>query len=62
MGLALVVRPLGPRPRFLLTALPLIWALGVWLRDEWFRAALLISAGGLATAAVVYIVGSVAKL
>lgn len=60
--LALVAQTLGPRPRFLLTALPLVWALGVRLRDEWFRAALLASSGGLAVTAVLYIVGSVAKL
>jgi len=62
IGLALVARTLGPRPRFLLTALPLVWALGVWLRGEWFRAAVLAASGGLAVSAVLYIVGSVAKL
>lgn len=62
IGLALVARTLGTRPRFLLTALPLIWALGVWLRGEWFRAAVLAASGGLAVSAVLYIVGSVAKL
>jgi hypothetical protein len=60
--LALAARTLGLRPRFLLTALPLIWAVGVWLRGEHFRAALLASTGGLAIASVLYIVGSVAKL
>ncbi|HSK91207.1 MAG TPA: hypothetical protein VK875_07835 [Euzebyales bacterium] len=62
VALALVARTLGPRPRFLLTALPLVWALAVWLRGERFRAALLASTGGLAVAALLYIVGSVAKL
>lgn len=62
IGLALMARTLGPRPRFLLTALPLIWALGIWLRGERFRAALLASTGGLAAVAVLYIVGSSAKL
>ena len=60
--LALIARTLGPRPRFLLTALPLVWAFGVWLRGEWFRVALLASSGGLAAAAALYIVGSAAKL
>ena len=62
LGLAVVARTLGPRPRFVLTALPLVWALAVWLRGERFRAVLLASSGGLAVVAVLYIVGSVAKL
>jgi hypothetical protein len=61
IGLALVARTLGLRPRFLLTAVPLVWALGVWLRGEHFRAALLASTGGLAALSVLYIVGSAAK-
>jgi Glycosyltransferase family 87 len=62
IGLAVIARTLGPRPRFVLTALPLLWALAVWLRGERFRAVLLASSGGLAVVAVLYIVGSVAKL
>ena len=62
IGLAMIARTLGPRPRFVLTALPLVWALAVWLRGERFRAMLLASTGGLAVCAVLYIVGSVAKL
>jgi hypothetical protein len=62
VALALVAHTLGPRPRFVFTALPLVWALGVWLRGEAFRVAVLLSAGGLAAVAVAYIVGSVAKL
>lgn len=62
IGLALAARTLGLRPRFLLTALPLVWALGIWLRGERFWAALLASSGGLAVLAVLYIVGSLAKL
>ena len=60
--LAALARTLGPRPRFVLTALPLLWALAVWLRGERFRTVLLASSGGLAITAVLYIVGSVAKL
>lgn len=62
IGLALAARTLGVRPRFLLTALPLVWAFGIWLRGERFWAALLASSGGLAVLAVLYIVGSLAKL
>jgi hypothetical protein len=62
IGLAMIARTLGPRPRFVLTALPLVWALAVWLRGERFRAVLVASSGGLAITAVLYIVGSVAKL
>jgi hypothetical protein len=61
VGLALVARTLGPRPRFVFTALPLVWALGVWLRGEWFRVTVIASTAGLATLAAMYIVGSVAK-
>lgn len=61
LGLALVARTLGPRPRFVFTALPLVWALGVWLRGEWFRVMVIASTAGLATLAAMYIVGSVAK-
>lgn len=61
LGLALVARTLGPRPRFVFTALPLVWALGVWLRGEWFRITVIASTAGLATLAAMYIVGSVAK-
>jgi hypothetical protein len=62
IGFAMIARTLGPRPRFVLTALPLVWALAVWLRGERFRAVLVASSGGLAITAVLYIVGSVAKL
>jgi len=62
IGLALLARTLGPRPRFLLTAIPLIWALAVWLREEHFRVVLSASATGLAILSAMYIVGSVAKL
>jgi hypothetical protein len=58
----MIARTLGPRPRFVLTALPLVWALAVWLRGGRFRAVLVASSGGLAITAVLYIVGSVAKL
>jgi hypothetical protein len=61
VGLALVAHTLGPRPRFVFTAIPLVWALGVWLRGEWFRLATLASTAGLAVLSVLYIVGSVAK-
>ena len=61
VGLALVAHTLGPRPRFVFTALPLVWALAVWLRGERFRLLILGSTGGLAVVSVMYIVGSVAK-
>jgi hypothetical protein len=62
IGLAMFAHTLGPRPRFVLTAVPLLWALAVWLRGERFRAVLVACSGGLAVLAVLYIVGSVAKL
>jgi hypothetical protein len=43
------------------TALPLVWALAVWLRGERFRLLVLGSSGGLAILSIMYIVGSVAK-
>ena len=61
VGLAAVAQTLGPRPRFVFAALPLVWALGVWARGEWFRALSVASAGGLAVLSIMYIVGSVAK-
>lgn len=61
IGLALVAQTLGPRPRFVFTALPLVWALAVWLRGERFRLLVLGSSGGLAILSIMYIVGSVAK-
>jgi hypothetical protein len=61
VGLALVAQTLGPRPRFVFTAIPLVWALAVWLSGEWFRLLTLASTGGLAVLSVLYIVGSVAK-
>lgn len=61
IGLALVAQTLGPRPRFVFTALPLVWALAVWLRGERFRLLVLGSTGGLAVLSIMYIVGSVAK-
>jgi hypothetical protein len=61
LGLALIARTLGPRPRFVFTALPLVWALAVWLRGERFRLAVVLSTAGLATLSAMYIVGSVAK-
>lgn len=61
VGLALVAQTLGPRPRFVYTALPLVWALAVWLRGERFRLLVLGSTAGLAVLSTMYIVGSVAK-
>lgn len=61
LGLAVGAATLGPRPRFVFTALPLVWALGAWLRGSAFRLAVVLSTGGLAALAVMYIVGSVAK-
>ncbi|CAN5914264.1 hypothetical protein BH23ACT10_BH23ACT10_16810 [soil metagenome] len=61
IGLALVAHTLGPRPRFVFTALPLVWALAVWLRGEWFRVLVAGSCTGLALLSVMYLVGSVAK-
>lgn len=61
LGLALVARTLGPRPRFVFTALPLVWALAVWLRGEAFRIAVVLATGGLAALGAMYIVGSIAK-
>lgn len=61
LGLALIARTLGPRPRFVFTALPLVCALAVWLRGERFRMAVVLSTAGLATLSAMYIVGSVAK-
>ncbi|HEX6257120.1 MAG TPA: hypothetical protein VFZ70_15035 [Euzebyales bacterium] len=61
IGLALIAHTLGPRPRFVFTAVPLVWALAVWLRGEWFRLVTLASSAGLAVLSVLYIVGSVAK-
>lgn len=60
--LAVVAATLGPRPRFVYTAVPLVWALGVWLRGEALRVTVMLATGGLAALAVVYIVGSAAKL
>jgi uncharacterized membrane protein len=59
--LALVAQTLGPRPRFVFTALPLVWALAVWLRGERFRLVVLGSSASLALLSVMYIVGSIAK-
>jgi len=61
IGLALVAQTLGPRPRFVFTALPLVWALAVWLRGEHLRLLVVGSSGGLAVLSIMYIVGSVAK-
>lgn len=61
VGLAAVAQTLGPRPRFVFTALPLVWALAVWARGGWFRLLSVASAGGLAVLSTMYIVGSVAK-
>jgi len=61
IGLALVAQSLGPRPRFVFTALPLVWALAVWLRGQRFRLLVLGSTAGLAVLSTMYIVGSVAK-
>lgn len=61
VGLASVAYTLGPRPRFVFTALPLVWALAVWLRGERFRLLVLGSTAGLAVLSTMYIVGSVAK-
>ncbi len=61
IGLAAMAHTLGPRPRFVFTALPLVWALAVRLRGERFNALIGASTAGLALLSVVYIVGSVAK-
>lgn len=61
VGLAVTAHTLGPRPRFVLTALPLVWAAGVWARGRVFDVLTVVSAGGLAALSVMYIVGSVAK-
>lgn len=61
VGLALVAQTLGPRPRFVFTALPLVWALAVRLHGAPFRLLVAGSTGGLAVLSVMYIVGSVAK-
>lgn len=61
VGLALVAQTLGPRPRFVFTALPLVWAPAVLLRGDRFRLLVVGSTAGLAVLSVMYIVGSVAK-
>jgi hypothetical protein len=61
IGLTAIAQTLGPRPRFVFTALPLVWALAVWARGGWFRLLSVASTGGLAVLSTVYIVGSVAK-
>lgn len=61
VALALVARTLGPRPRFVFTALPLIWAIAVWLEGERYRTLVAVSCAGLAMLSAMYLVGSVAK-
>ncbi len=61
IALALIAHTLGPRPRFVFTAVPLVWALAVQLERERFSALVAGSTAGLAMLSVLYIVGSIAK-
>ena len=60
IGLAVIAQTLGPRPRFVFTALPLVWALAVRVPAHVFGPLVIASTGGLAALSVVYIVGDVA--